>query len=196
MAYTGPSASEHPVTDHHAVIENPASGERIVVRTTAEQTGGELLVWELFLAPGGRVPSTHAHPVQEECFRMLSGTMRFRVGLRSMTVGPGMTVRVPPGAVHRFANAGPDTAHVLVETRPALAMQDLLETAAALARRHRRARRLPRPLELALFMREFEREVRAPYLPTFLVRGVVRPLAWLARGCGLDQRYRRSRSRT
>ena len=73
-------------------------------------------------------------------------------------------------------------------------MQDLLETAAAMARdQHAAARQLPRPLDLALFMRDFEREVRAPYLPAALVRAVIRPAAWLARRRGLDARYRRLR---
>jgi hypothetical protein len=42
-------------------------------------------------------------------------------------------------------------------------------------------------------MRDFEREVRAPYLPIALVRAVTRPAAWLARRWGLDARYRRLR---
>jgi len=59
---------------------------------------------------------------------------------------------------------------------------------------HAAARRLPRLLDLALFMRDFEREVRAPYLPAVLVRAVIRPAAWLARRRGLDARYRRLRA--
>jgi hypothetical protein len=50
---------------------------------------------------------------------------------------------------------------------------------------------MPSPVDMALFMRDFEREVRAPYLPAALVRAVIRPAAWLARRCGLDARYRR-----
>jgi quercetin dioxygenase-like cupin family protein len=178
------------------LIENPLSGEQIVIRTTADETGGGELIWELTLAPGGRVPSSHAHPQQEECFTVLAGTMKFRLGWRSVTAGPGETVRIRPGTVHHFANAGPCPAHLLVSTRPALAMAELLETAAALGRdQHAAARTLPRPLELALFMRDFEAEVRAPYLPAVLVRIVTRPLAWLARSRGMDARYRRLRER-
>lgn len=87
---------------------------------------------------------------------MLAGQMRFRVGRRRVSARPGDTVRVPPGAVHHFANAGPAAARLLVETRPALGMAELLATAAALASDQRAAaRRLPRPLDLALFMRDF-----------------------------------------
>jgi len=79
-----------------------------------------------------------------------------------------------------------------VRTVPALNMADLLQTAAALAQdQHAAGRKLPSPLDLALFMRDFEREVRAPYLPAALVRAVTGPAAWLARRAGLDTRYRR-----
>jgi len=179
---------------HRTVIENPLSGERITIRATAADTGGRVLEWELMLAPGGSVPSSHAHPEQEECFTVLSGQMRFRVGGRRIAAGPGDTVRIPPGTVHHFANASGQPARVAVQTTPALSMQDLLETAAALAQdQHAAARRLPSLLDLALFMRDFEREVRAPYLPAALVRAVVRPAARLARRWGLDARYRRLR---
>ena len=177
------------------VITNPLSGEQITIQATAADTGGRALEWELVLAPGGKVPSSHAHPEQEECFTVLAGQMRFRVAGRRVIAGPGDTVRIPPGTVHHFANAGRVPARVAVQTAPALSMQGLLETAAALAQdQHAAGRRLPRLLDLALFMRDFEREVRAPYLPAVLVRADIRPAAWLARRWGLDARYRRLRN--
>ena len=87
------------------VIENPLSGEQIAILRTAADTGGTALEWELVLAPGGRVPSSHAHPEQEEVFTVLAGQLRFRVGLRRIIANPGDTVRIPPGTVHHFANA-------------------------------------------------------------------------------------------
>jgi mannose-6-phosphate isomerase-like protein (cupin superfamily) len=176
------------------VIVNPLSGEQIVIRRTSEQTDGEVLDWELLLEPGGKVPSSHAHPLQEEIFTVLAGRMRFRVGWRRIVATPGQCVRIPPGTVHHFANAGSIPARVAVESRPALAMEHLLETAAALAQQqHAAGRALPRPTELALFMTDFEREVRAPFLPPVLVRPLMRVVARLARRHGLDERYRRLR---
>jgi hypothetical protein len=120
--------------------------------------------------------------------------MRFRIGGRRVIAGPGDVVRVPPGTVHHFANAGSRPARVAVQTRPALSMRELLETAAAMAaEQHSAARRAPRLMDLALFMRDFEPEVRAPYLPVVLVRAVTRPLAWLARRRPAGVRYRRLR---
>jgi quercetin dioxygenase-like cupin family protein len=176
------------------VIVNPLSGEQIMIRRTAAETDGAVLDWELFLAPGGKVPSSHAHPEQTETFTVLEGRMKFRVGWRRVIAAAGESVRVPPGTVHHFANAGPITARVAVESRPALAMEELLETAAAMAQeQHAAGRGLPRPVELALFMADFEHEVRAPLLPARLVRPALRRLAALARRRGLDARYRQMR---
>jgi quercetin dioxygenase-like cupin family protein len=177
------------------VIENPLSGERITIRRPAPPPGDCALEWDLMLAPGGRVPSAHAHPEQEECFTVLAGQVRFRVGRRRVLARPGDTVRIAPGTVHHFANAGRQPARVAVRSSPALSMAELLETAAALARRqHAAARPWPHPVDLVLFLDDFEREVAAPYLPAILVRAVVAPLARLARRRGLDARYRRLRA--
>jgi quercetin dioxygenase-like cupin family protein len=174
------------------ILENPVSRERIVFRKTAADTGGELLAFELFLAPDGHVPGAHVHPEQEERFEVVEGTMKFQKGLKTIVARAGDMVVVPPGTIHRFANAGDGPAHVLVEVRPALRMEQLLETVSALAREGRTNRKgVPRPLELALFVREFEREVRVPLVPAGLVRAAMAPLARLASSRGLDERYQR-----
>lgn len=172
------------------ILNNPVSGERFVFRTTAEETGGELLAFELEVPPGGHVPGGHVHPAQEERFEVTSGTMRFKKGLRWVTAESGDEVVVPAGTAHRFANAGRSRARVRVEVRPALRMEELFETVTALAREGRTfASGLPRPLDLALFMHEFEPEVQAPMAPG-LVHAVMAPLVWIARRRGLEARYR------
>src|SRR5258705_12677210 len=104
------------------VIVNPISGERVVIRVSGAQTGGELLIFVLYLPPGAHVPARHVHPVQEEQFTVLAGQMRFRVGRlgrRSILAHPGETVRVPAGAAHWVGNPGGQTSHARVEGRPA-----------------------------------------------------------------------------
>jgi quercetin dioxygenase-like cupin family protein len=177
------------------VLDNPISGERIIFRKTAADTDGELLSIELVVSPDGHVPGAHVHPIQEERFEVVKGALKFQKGLRTVMAYPGDTVVVPPGTVHRFQNAGDQPAHALVEVRPALRMEELLETSVALAREGRTtAKGMPQPLDLALFMREFDAEVRAPFLPAAAVRTAMAPLAWLARRHGLDSRYRRPAS--
>ena len=81
-----------------------------------------------------------------------------------------------------------------VEIRPALKMEQLLETAVALAEQGRTMLGgIPKPLELALFTREFDQEVQAAFPPYWLQRLVLAPLAWVAklRGRDLDKTRRR-----
>jgi quercetin dioxygenase-like cupin family protein len=188
---TVPGEPATPGSGAARVLHNPVSGERITLGDGPVPPGGTLS-WELVLAPGGRVPSSHAHPEQEERFTVLEGTMRFRVGWRRLVARPGDVVTVPPGTVHHFANPGPAPARVAVRTTPALGMAGLLAVATALARdQHAAGRARPHLLDLALFMVTFDREVRAPVLPRAVVRAVMGPLSWLARAAGRDRRYRR-----
>lgn len=171
-------------------ITNPISGETITFLQTARDTGGELLEFELALTPGGHVPGAHVHPAQEERFHVLEGTMTFRRGLRRVVAGPGDTVVVPAGTVHRFANAGDGIARCRVEVSPALDMEQLLETTVELAIEGNVTRKgMPRPLHLALFVQRFRREVRAPFPPPWIVRALMAPLAALARRRGHGERY-------
>lgn len=172
------------------VLENPVSGERIHFRKTAADTGGELLEIDLELSSDGHAPGLHVHPIQEERFEVIEGRMRFRKGMRTAIAEPGDVVVVAPGMAHAFENAGPGEARARVEVRPALRMEELFETAAALAAEGRTTRKgLPKPLDLALFVHEYRDEVRGPFPPAWVQRAALAPLAWLARRRGYAARY-------
>jgi mannose-6-phosphate isomerase-like protein (cupin superfamily) len=171
-------------------ISNPVSGEQITFVETAADTGGELLAIDMTLAPDGHVPGAHVHPEQEERFEVVSGTMEFRMGRKKVVAGPGEVVVVPPGVRHKFRNAGGEEARVLVEVRPALKMEELFESTVALAREGKTNRKgMPRPVHLALFVGEYEREVRAPFPPPAIVKALMAPLAWYGRLRGHADRY-------
>lgn len=162
------------------VIDNPISGERIVIQAGAADTDGRLLAFDLFLPPGGHVPAGHVHPLQEERFTVVHGTLRFRVDGRVVRLAAGQSVRVPPGTRHWFGNAGPGPAHAHVEVRPALRMEELLRQTATLGRSgHLLGTCVPRLSDLALLLLEFRRELGVPFLPAGVVRLVLAPLAWL-----------------
>ena len=148
-------------------IENPVSGERITFTQASADTCGELLAFDLTLSVDGHVPGAHVHPEQEERFEIVSGTMKFRMNGKKVVAGPGEVVVVPAGARHRFANGGDEQVQVRVEVRPALKMEDLL----------------------ALFVTEYEREVRAPFPPPALVKALMAPLAAFGRSRGHADRY-------
>src|SRR6266700_3205329 len=186
----GRALQEAPMAFSGQVLDNPISKERFIFHQTSDDTAGEMLAFDLVVHPDGRVPGGHVHPVQQESFEILRGTVKFRKGLRTVIAAPGDTVVVPPGAFHHFANAGEEPAVVRVRVEPALRMEHLFETVAALAGEGRTLRSgMPKPLDPAVFMREFENEVQAPLAPG-LVRAVMAPLAWMAVRRGLDQRYR------
>lgn len=155
------------------VIDNPVSGERIVIRQTGTETNGQLLAFDLFLPPGGHVPAAHAHPTQEERFTVVEGQLRFRVGGRTVLVDAGESLLVQPGTAHWFGNPGAHVAQARVEVRPALRMQELLERTGAI--------RAPHLSDLALVLLEFPREVAVPHLPAWFVRALLAPFGWLAR---------------
>ncbi len=164
------------------IIDNPVSGERIRFRRTAADTGGELLEFDVELTPDGHVPGKHVHPEQEERFTVTSGRMKFKMGRKKTVAEPGDVVVVPAGAPHKFENAGDEPASARVEVRPALRMEELFETAVALAVTGRTtASGMPKPLDLALFTREFEREVRGAFPPAWVQKASLAPLAWMAR---------------
>jgi quercetin dioxygenase-like cupin family protein len=159
------------------VIDNPGTGERIVIRTSAAQTAGQLLAFDLFLPPGGHVPARHAHPEQEERFTVLKGQIRFRLGRRTMLAGPGETLLIPPRTPHWFGNAGAGVACARVEVRPALRMEELLDRVGAMGVRGH----VPRLSDVAAVLLDFQHELAVPDVPAFLVRAALAPLAWLGR---------------
>lgn len=109
------------------VLDDPATGTRVVFRRRSGDTQGRVVVVEMFLQPQGRPFPRHVHPRQEETVDVLHGTVGFRVGRAETFVGAGRRVRVPAGVAHEFSNRGGEVAHVVCELRPALGFDALLE---------------------------------------------------------------------
>ena len=177
-----------PAVEPGQTLENPVTGERFTFLHTAASTGGELLAFELGLKPGGAVPIPHVHPIQTERFEVVAGRMRFRVGLRHVIAEAGDVVEVAPGVMHGFANAGDEDARVLVEVRPALAMEEMFAEVVALAKAGRMTRRgLPRNLfDLAALARRYDREAHAPFIGVGLQRLLLAPLLIGAQSSSLN----------
>ena len=130
------------------------------------------------------------HPNQEERFEILSGNVRFRKGMRKIDAKAGDVVVVEPGEAHKFKNAGESGAAMRMRVSPALEMERLFETAVNVAENGRVTKKgMPKPLDLALFVREFKNEVRGPGSPGWIQRASLAPLALLARGRGRGESY-------
>ena len=165
------------------MLDNPVTGERFTFTDTAASSGGELLAFDFVLRPGGAVPIPHVHPVQTERFEVVTGRMRFRVGLRTVHAGPGDVVEVAPGVMHAFANDGDEEARLRVEVRPALRMEEMFAEVVAMAEAGRMGRRgLPRNLlDLATLARRYDQEAHAPFLSVGVQRMLLAPLVLSAR---------------
>ena len=159
-------------------IEEPHTGQRVVFRRRAS----ERVAGDLFVRPGGYVP-VHVHALQVERFEGVSGTLRFRLGRKQVTLGPGDTVVVPAGTPHGFRNVGPETANFLIELTPPLRGEEGLRTLFGLQRDARlRLTRLgvPRPmLQVAVLFDQYLDEIHLPLVPFQVQRVVFRALARL-----------------
>lgn len=155
-------------------LENPVTGEVLIFRETAAQTGGERVRLETIVQPDGFVAAAHVHPGQTERFEVLTGTVGFRVGRKTVLAGPGDVLVVPPGTPHRFWNAGAGEARFLCEIRPALRFESLIETMFTLAAEGKTDKRgLPGPLQLAVIAKEHFETVRLPFPPAPLQRAAL-----------------------
>jgi len=175
-------------------IENPATGERVVVRVGTEDTPDDRMVAELFLRPGGRVSTAHVHPTVEERFTAISGQFGLRLGEARSIAENGRTYEVPPGTIHDFWNAGSTDAQIVIEIAPARRFEEAVRNSYGFAYDGlTNATGRPRPLQLAAWVDEFG-DVLYPASPPPPVQRVLIPaLAAIARRRGLRGSYERYR---
>jgi hypothetical protein len=134
----------------------------------------------------------HAHPTQEETFTGISGTFVVDVAGKTVRVGPGDKLVIPPRTPHGFKDAA-EEAHLLVEERPALHLDDYFRTFLGLSRDRRLSmpsKGLPHPLlQVALVMERYAPEIMAPRIPLGLQRFAWRLLGALARRRGVPSSF-------
>jgi quercetin dioxygenase-like cupin family protein len=104
-----------------------STGEAIMVgamtiRFLAEgaDTGGSLALFEFDVPAGARVPAAHSHDGYDETIYGLRGTLGWTIEGGQSELGPGETLFIPRGAVHRFENAGEVDASALAIATPGI----------------------------------------------------------------------------
>lgn len=143
-------------------IENPITKERFVWRRTAHETQGALLQFDLHLLPGAKVAAPHVHLHQEERFVVQRGRIRLMSAGQMRHLGAGDTAVVPAGAPHTWWNEGAESAHAIVDLRPALNSETFFETFCGLARDGKASPNtgLPaNPLQLAVLFDTYKHEL-------------------------------------
>ena len=176
------------------VYENPVTGERVVVRLGTEESGGERLLVDLYVAPGGAVAGEHVHQDIEEIFTVVRGTVGFRLDGREDVAGPTRRLVVPPGIVHDWWNAGQGEAHVIVELRGKVRRLErfemMISTLYGLARDGKTdASGRPGILQASLLAREFDDVIVFTRPPRFVQRLLFGTLAPVAHRLGYRASY-------
>jgi quercetin dioxygenase-like cupin family protein len=116
-------------------IESPQTGERLIFRSTADSSNGQLFRAELIVKPGTYVVRAHFHPSQEESFVVLAGAYGYQIGDRKGVAQAGETLLCPVGVSHSQWNAGDSDLHIFYEHRPALTSAEIFfETQFGLSR--------------------------------------------------------------
>jgi quercetin dioxygenase-like cupin family protein len=169
-------------------ISNPATGERVEFLQTRETTNGEVLEFELTLAPFGRVGGVpHQHPA-EETVDVLEGVLSCRLRHERREVRPGERLVLPERQGHFLFNDTDRPVRARVAARPALDFETFFETVFAIAhrRQYKAFRGLPAPLHAALLSRTYD--VYAPAVPIPIQRAALDALVPLARKRGYPVR--------
>jgi quercetin dioxygenase-like cupin family protein len=145
------------------------------------ETGEDLLRIETVNPPSEDREPRHVHPCQESGAEVLSGSLVFEVDGTLSTLAAGESISIPANTPHRFWNEGADDARAIQSFRPALATADFFETLFALAAADELdSQGMPRPLQLAVMVPEFGREIRPVGIPWPLLRSLatlLRPIA-------------------
>jgi quercetin dioxygenase-like cupin family protein len=172
------------------VLENPVSGQHLIIQKTAQDTGGALLEVEaVYTKPTPSQPPTHYHPRQEERFEVLSGRLDVLLDGQERTLEEGEVLTVAPGVPHEMWAPEAGT-RVNWQTRPALKTEAFFETIWGLAKDGKvNDRGVPNLLRVALIAREYEDEFRLASPPWVLQRALFGLLAPVGRLLGYDAPY-------
>ncbi|MET0559459.1 MAG: cupin domain-containing protein [Solirubrobacterales bacterium] len=172
------------------VLDNPVTGERVVMLTDPEDHPEGVLVAHLFVEPGGRVATPHLHPTLRERFHVLAGRIDFKIGDQKHELGPGDAAEVPAGVVHDWWQVGPDVAEVVAEVSPGARFVEMVGTIFGLARDGKCDRKgIPRPLQLAVTASAYRDTMVIASPPAAVQRVVFGILAPLGRALGRQPIY-------
>ncbi len=97
-------------------IVNPLTGYTITFLEASE----DLFRFREVALPSTYGPALHVHPLQEERFEVIRGSVEFVMGTRKLACNPGESLVVPAGVAHTFKNAGDGESEMFGEYRPGL----------------------------------------------------------------------------
>ena len=97
-------------------------------------SGGSVAVFEFDVPAGAKVPIAHSHDAYEETIYGIDGVLTWTVDGHRSEIGPGKTLCIPRGAVHRFDNFHPSAATMLAIVTPGILGSDYFREMAAIVK--------------------------------------------------------------
>ena len=117
------------------------SGEEIRIGQLAirfllegKASGGSVAIFEFDVPAGAKVPIAHSHDAYEETIYGLDGVLTFTVNGQKNDVGPGQTLCIRRGAIHRFDNVHSADAKMLAIVTPGILGPDYFREIAAVVK--------------------------------------------------------------
>lgn len=143
------------------IISNPVTGQTIRFIQTAKDTNGAFLEMETTFGPHSKEPVPHFHPVQDELFEVMEGSLSIRINGRVKVIRKGEQLEVPAKTIHSMWNHTGDRTKLNWKVQPALDTENFFETAMGLAAEKKINKKgMPSILQTALMVRKFSNEFR------------------------------------
>jgi len=163
-----------------------ANGNAVTLKCCGTDSAGDYLILEHRIVASGAVNGPHSHPVLEETFEIVEGSMRFRVDGREIAAGPGERIVIRPNQMHQFWNTSEAGAvlRAVHEIRPPGYHWDMFALLHRLeAEGKLNAKGIPRnPLWLGMVWRTMDGYIAGP--PRWMQRVALGGLARLADAVG------------
>jgi quercetin dioxygenase-like cupin family protein len=166
-------------------IYQTVAGEHGLFLKTAADTNGEFMLLEVTMDPKGFVTVEHTHPLQQESFEILQGTVLMTINGKEQVVKAGESRVVPAGTSHVWRNySDTEEAKARVEFRPAGQIEYLFENGAGLSGDGKVDPKsgLPNLLQIAVFAIYYGNDMRMSKPPWWIQKilfSILYPFAWL-----------------
>ncbi len=110
------------------LMSQPVTGEWVFGLVTSAETGRTFERGVGVFPPGNAGPPEHIHPSYDEHFNIVQGEFVFKIGGKERPVRAGEQLVVSRGTAHTFRCVGSDHGAVIVETRPAARISEVIST--------------------------------------------------------------------
>jgi uncharacterized protein YndB with AHSA1/START domain/quercetin dioxygenase-like cupin family protein len=163
------------------VLEMEPLGIRVEFRRTAEETGGELVEFDVSGRSRGFLAQPHIHPSQVERLEMVEGSMQVGMNGETRVLGPGDSIEIPAGTRHTQVPVGEGDGRVRIQARPAGTTEAFLERMAGLCQSGEVTRSgFPKPVAGARLVLDFAEAGYASAPPLAVQRGLAKTILAVA----------------